>query len=150
MVLVQLTSLNCYMSTLCLVPYALLLIPACWNANERLMSSAFSLALDPPFGIQSHKTFDTVQPCHLLKPNWNLPLLTVVLPQLITPPCFCYSLCECVCCVGSVCECVCAVLGLGMGVGVGVGVCMCRSVSWMFKWFEFIVFPFFCFTQYFM
>ena len=28
-----------------------------------------SLALDPTFGIHSHETLDTAQPCHLLKPN---------------------------------------------------------------------------------
>ena len=28
-----------------------------------------SLAVDPTFGIHSHKTLDTAQPCHLLKPN---------------------------------------------------------------------------------
>ena len=28
-----------------------------------------SLALDPTFGIHSHKTLDTAEPCHLLKPN---------------------------------------------------------------------------------
>ena len=27
--------------------------------------------LDPTFGIHSHKTLDTAQPCHLLKPNWK-------------------------------------------------------------------------------
>ena len=72
MVLVLLTSLNCCMSTLHLVHYALLLTPACWksnNTNARLMASAPSLALDPTFGIHSHKTLDTAQPCHLLKPN---------------------------------------------------------------------------------
>ena len=37
--------------------------------NARLMASALSLALDPTFGIHSHKTLDTVQACHLLKPN---------------------------------------------------------------------------------
>ena len=45
---------------------------ACWksnNTNAGLMASALSLALDPTFGIHSHKTLDTVQPCHLLKPN---------------------------------------------------------------------------------
>ena len=26
-------------------------------------------SLDPTFGIHSHKTLDTAQPCHLLKPN---------------------------------------------------------------------------------
>ena len=39
------------------------------NTNARLMASALSLALDPTFGIHSHKTLDTAQPCHLLKPN---------------------------------------------------------------------------------
>ena len=72
MVLVLLTSLNCCMSTLRLVLYALLLTPTCWKSNNtdrRLMAFAPSLALDPPFGIHSHKTLDTVQSCHLLKPN---------------------------------------------------------------------------------
>ena len=72
MVLVLLTSLNCCMSTLRLVHYALLLTPTCWksnNTNARLMAFASSLALDPTFGIHSHKTLDTAQPCHLLKPN---------------------------------------------------------------------------------
>jgi len=52
--------------------YALLLTPACWksnNTNARLMAFAPSLALNPTFGIHSHKTLDTAQPCHLLKPN---------------------------------------------------------------------------------
>ena len=65
-------SLNCCMSTLRLVHCALLLTPACWksnNTNARLMDFAPSLALDPTFGIHSHKTLDTAQPCHLLKPN---------------------------------------------------------------------------------
>ena len=55
-----------------LVHYALLLTPACWksnNTNARLMAFAPSLALDPTFGIHAHKTLDTAQPCHLLKPN---------------------------------------------------------------------------------
>ena len=39
------------------------------NTNARLMAFAPSLALDLTFGIHSHKTLDTVQPCHLLKPN---------------------------------------------------------------------------------
>ena len=62
MVLGLLTSLNCCMSTLCLVHYARLLpTPACWksnNINARLMAFAPSLALDPTFGIHSHKTLD--------------------------------------------------------------------------------------------
>ena len=28
-----------------------------------------SLSLDPTFGIHSHKTLDTAQPCHVLKPD---------------------------------------------------------------------------------
>ena len=67
-----LTSLDCCMSTLRLVHYALLLTPACWksnNTNARLMAFIPSLALDPTSGIHSHKTLDTAQPCHLLKPN---------------------------------------------------------------------------------
>ena len=39
--------------------------------HTRLMAFAPSLALDPTFGIHSHKTLklDTAQPCHLLEPN---------------------------------------------------------------------------------
>ena len=58
--------------TLRLVHYALLLTPACWksnNTNARLMAFVLSLALDRTFGIHSHKTLDTAQPCHLLRPN---------------------------------------------------------------------------------
>ena len=72
MVQVLLTSLNCYMSTLRLVHYALLLAPAYLKSNNtkaRLMVFAPSLALDPTFGIHSHKTLDAAQPCRLLKPN---------------------------------------------------------------------------------
>ena len=68
MVLVLLTSLNCCMSTLRPVQYALLLTPTYWksnNTNARLKAFAPSLALDPTFGIHSHKTLDSAQPCHL-------------------------------------------------------------------------------------
>ena len=74
--LILLTSVNCYMSTLCLIYYALLLTPTHWkynNTNTRLMAFTSSLALDPTFGIYSHKTLDTAQLCHLLKPNWKPP-----------------------------------------------------------------------------
>ena len=74
MALVLLTFLNCYMSTLRLVQYALLLTPACYessNTNTRLVAFSLSLALDPTFVIHSHKTLDTAQPCHLFKPNWK-------------------------------------------------------------------------------
>ena len=52
-VLVLLTSLNCYMSTLRLVHHALFLKHACSksnNTNARLMAFAISLALDRTFG----------------------------------------------------------------------------------------------------
>ena len=61
-----------------------------------------SLALDPTFGIDSHKTLvclDTAQPFHLLKPNLKpLPFLKVFSSQLISIPSFCYSR-VCVWCV---------------------------------------------------
>ena len=37
--------------------------------KRKTQAFALSLALDPTFGIHSHKTLDTAQPCHLLKPN---------------------------------------------------------------------------------
>ena len=108
MVLVLLTSLNCCMSTLRLIHYTLLPTPTCWksnNTNARLMAFTPSLALDPTFGIHSHKTLDTAQPCHLLKPNWNpcsshsISILTNISTQFLLQ-----SMCVCVC----VCVCVCA------------------------------------------
>ena len=63
-----------YLSTLRLVHYALLLTPTCWkssNTNARVVAFVLCLALDPIFGIHFHKTLDTAQPCHLLKPNWK-------------------------------------------------------------------------------
>ena len=57
------------------MPYALLTTPTYWkvsNTNARLLAFALSLALDPTFGIHSHKILDTAQPCYLLKPNWKL------------------------------------------------------------------------------
>jgi len=51
-VLVLLTSLNCYMSTLRLVHYAIFLTHAYKrkHTNARLIAFALSLALDPTFG----------------------------------------------------------------------------------------------------
>ena len=37
--------------------------------KRKTQAFALFLALDPTFGIHSHKTLDTAQPCHLLKPN---------------------------------------------------------------------------------
>ena len=86
MVLVLLTSLNCCMSTLRLVHYALLLTPACLkksnNTNARHMAFAASLALDPTFGSHSHKTLDTAQPT--LRALLSGTFLQT-LPDLVTP-----------------------------------------------------------------
>ena len=60
------------LSTFRLIHYTLLLTPACRkssNTNVRVVAFMPSLALDPTFEIHSHKTLDTAQPCHLLKPN---------------------------------------------------------------------------------
>ena len=105
MVLVLFISQNCYMSTLRLVHYALLLTPACWKSNytnARLMAFAPSLALDPTlnFGIHSHKTLDTARPFHLLKPNWKPSSSHSIFfkSQLISVSSFCYCLlCVCAC-----------------------------------------------------
>ena len=75
------------------------LTPTCWksnNTNARLMAFAPSLALDPTFGIHSHKTLDTAQPCHLLRPNWK-PSSSHSISVLKSVPSFCYSHCVCVC-----------------------------------------------------
>ena len=128
MVLVLLTSLNCCMSTLHLVHYALLLTPACWksnNTNARLMASALSLALDPTFGIHSHKTLDTAQPCHLLKPNWkpssshSISILTNISTQFLLLSVY-VCVCVCVCARARACVCVC------------VCVCVCSALLFLF------------------
>ena len=108
------------LSTLRLVHYALLLPPACWksnNTNARLMAFAPSLALDPTFGIHSHKTLDTAQPCHRLKPNWkpSSSHSISILININTSFCYSHSVCVCVCVCLSVCVCVC----------LCVCVCMC-------------------------
>ena len=57
-----------WLHTLRLLHYALLLTPACWkssNTNARLVAFALSLALDPTFGIHSHRILDIAHPCHL-------------------------------------------------------------------------------------
>ena len=100
-VLVLLTFLNCYMSTLRPIHYALLLTQACWkssNTNTRVMAFVLSLALDPTFGIYSHKTLGTAQLCHLLKPNWkrsssqSISTPTNIYSQFLLQP-----VCVCVC-----------------------------------------------------
>ena len=89
------------MSTLRLVHYVLLLTPTCWksnNKNTRLVAFAPSLALDPTFGIQSHKTLDTAQPCPLLKPNWKPSSShSIFAPTNISTQFLLQSLCVCVC-----------------------------------------------------
>ena len=66
------------------------------------MASAPSLALDPTFGIHSHKTLDTAQPCHLLKPNripsssHSISILTNISTQFqLQSVCVCVSVCVC-------------------------------------------------------
>ena len=152
MVLVLLTSLNCYMSTLRLVHYAILLTPAYWksnNTNGRLMAFASSLALDPTFGIHSHKTLDTAQPFHLLKPNWkpssshSIFIPTNISTQfLLQSECVC--VCVCVCCVVLCVEllvCVCACMRAC--VCACVRACVCDSdrdrdrefmINGLFRW----------------
>ena len=57
-----------------------------------------SIALDPTSGIHSHKTLDTAQPRHLLKPNWkpssshSISILTNISTQFLL-----VSVCVCVC-----------------------------------------------------
>ena len=46
----------------------------CMHAHTHILQSSYGrskFALDPTFGIHSHKTLDTAQPRHLLKPNWK-------------------------------------------------------------------------------
>ena len=110
MVLVLFTSPNCYMSTLHLVHYVLLLTPACWkssNTNARFMAFALPLALDATSGIHSHKTLVTAQTCHLLKPNWKSSSSHSISAQTnINIQFLLWSLYVCVC----VCVCVCSLL----------------------------------------
>ena len=67
----------------------------------RLMAFAPSLALDTTFGIHSHKTLDTAQPCHLLKPPSSH---SIFIPANISTQFLLQSLCVCVCVCGA---CVC-------------------------------------------
>ena len=78
------------------------------NTNARVMAPVLSHALDPTFGIHSHRTLDIAQlnPVIFSRQTENLPLLTVFPPQLISIPSFCYSHCVHVCvCVCAQCEC---------------------------------------------
>ena len=77
------------------------MVCVCWksnNTNARLMASTLSLALDPTFGIHSHKTLDIAQPCLPLKPNWKpscshtISILTNISTQFLLQ-----SMCVCVC-----------------------------------------------------
>ena len=70
---------------------ALLLTLSCWksnNSNARVMAFTPSPALDPTFGIHSHKTLGTAQPCHLWKTEpENFTLLSVLPSRLISVIC---------------------------------------------------------------
>ena len=68
--------------------------------------SAYSLALDPTFGIHSNKTWtwccsmncDTAQPCHLLKPSWKPSSShSIFAPTNINTQFLLQSVCVCVC-----------------------------------------------------
>ena len=60
-------------------------------------------------GVHSHKTLDTAQPCHLLKPNWKpsssprISILTNTSTQLLLQS---LCVCVCVCARARVCVCV--------------------------------------------
>ena len=76
----------------------------------------WTLASDPTFGIRSHKTLDTAQSCHLLRPNWKPPssqsisIITNISTQFLLQS-FYVCVCVCVCvCVFIVCVCFCIVL----------------------------------------
>ena len=59
-----------HISTLCLIRFALLRIPACSKSNytnARLMAFTLSLTLDPMFGILSHKTSGNAQLFNLFR-----------------------------------------------------------------------------------
>ena len=116
-----------------LVHYTLLLTPTCRksnNTNARLMAFAPSLALDPTFGIHSHKTSDTAQLCHLLKPNWKpssshsiFAPTNISIQFLLEYACMMYDTDQCHTHLNSlwflclcVCICVCVVVGGGGGV----------------------------------
>ena len=66
------------------------------NTNARLMASAPSLALDSTFGIHSHKTLDTAQPCHLLKPNRKASSHSISILTNISTQFLLQSVCVCV------------------------------------------------------
>ena len=77
------------------------------NTNARLLAFALFLALDPTFGIHSHKTIDTALPRHLLKPNCQpssshsssapFNISTQFLRQLFLCACMCMCVCACMC-----------------------------------------------------
>ena len=114
--------------TLCPVHYALLLTPICWKSsktNARLMAFALSFAVDPTFGIHSHKTLDAAQPCHLLMPNWkpssshSISAPTNINIQFLL-------VCVCVCACVHVCACVYRSIGaIHVWIYCCVYVCMC-------------------------
>ena len=95
---------------LLLVILPILLTPAYWNSNNtnaRLVVFAPSLALDPTSGIHSHKTLDTAQPCHLLKPNWKPSFFhSISTPTNINTQFLLVTVCMCTCACVCVCVCV--------------------------------------------
>ena len=109
MVLVLLTCLNYYS-----VSYTTLFFwhPQAQNPAIQTWPSHF-LALDPTFGIHSHKTSDTAQPCYILKPNWkpssshNISAPTNINTQFLLQSvsvCVCVCVCVCVFPYNTLCE----------------------------------------------
>ena len=97
------------------------------------------IALDPTFGIQSHNTLGTAQPCHLLKPNWkpssshSISAPTNVNAQFLLQSvsvcvCVCMCVCLCVCVYVCVFVCVCVCVRVRVSVCVCVCVCVCMCV----------------------
>ena len=122
-----------------LVHYALLLTPACWKSNKLIQTQdswlSHLLLRDPTFGIHSHKTLDTAQPCHLLKPNWkpssshSISSLTNISTQFLLQ-----SLCVCVCVCVCVWVCVCSAFLFGYFCLFCIMLyvnCFCRTMLYM-------------------
>ena len=126
--LTVLVLLHVYTVSALTLHYILLLTPICWKSsktNARLMAFALSFAVDPTFGIHSHKTLDAAQPCHLLMPNWkpssshSISAPTNINIQFLL-------VCVCVCACVHVCACVYRSIGaIHVWIYCCVYVCMC-------------------------
>ena len=84
-------TLECMISLIPLVFYALLLTPACWKSSNR--KRTFSC-----FGPHIRNSFpqDTAPPCHLLKPNWKPSSSHSISTPIKNTTLFCACVCVCV------------------------------------------------------